>query len=189
MVPPSAARSRMEPRNEPTVYEPLAFFTSIAFSCVAWGVVLAHYIWPAPRGRARTDALRPLLALHSFRFLGLAFLVPGVVSPDLPWRFAAPAAFGDVAAAMLALVTLRFLESGAGVPFAWVFNVWGSIDLVNRFYQANATGLAPGQLGAAYCIPTLNVPLLLITHVLMFRVLLQHRPQPAMRDMRLSHAR
>lgn len=169
--------------------EPLAFFTSIAFSCIAWGLVFAQYIWPALRSRARADALRPLLVLHTFRFLGLAFLVPGVVSSDLPRAFAASAAFGDIVAAMLALLTLGFLRTGTGVLFAWIFNVWGSVDLLNAFYRANATGLAPGQLGAAYFIPTLIVPLLLITHVLMFRVLLQPQSQPAMGDTRLSHAR
>ena len=171
------------------MFEPLAFFTSIAFSCIAWGLVFAQYIWPELRVRARADALRPLLVLHTFRFLGLAFLVPGVVSSDLPWAFAASAAFGDIVAAMLALLTLRFLRSGTGVLFAWVFNVWGSVDLVNAFYQANATGLSPGQLGSAYFIPTLIVPLLLITHVLMFRVLLRHQSQPALRETQLSHAR
>ena len=169
--------------------EPLAFFTSIAFSATAWGIVSALYIWPELRARPRADALRPLLVLHSFRFLGLAFFVPGVVSPDLPWAFAASAAFGDIVAAMLALLSLLFLRSGTGVAFAWIFNFWGSLDLVNAFYQANATGLSPGQLGAAYFIPTLIVPLLLITHGLMFRILLQPRSQPAMRETRLSHAR
>lgn len=169
--------------------EPLAFFTSIAFSCIAWATVFAQYVWPELRVRPRPDALRPLLVLHTFRFLGLAFFVPGVVSPDLPWGFAASAATGDLVAAVLALLTLRFLRSGTGVLFAWIFNVWGSVDLLNAFYQANATGLAPGQLGAAYFIPTLIVPLLLITHVLMFRVLLRPQSQPAMREARLSQAR
>lgn len=169
--------------------EQLAFFGSIAFSGIAWGTVFGQYIWPELRLRPRGDALRPLLTLHSFRFLGLAFFVPGVVSPDLPWAFAASAALGDIVATMLALLSLLFLRNGTGVLLAWIFNVWGSIDLVNAFYQANATGLSPGQLGAAYFIPTLIVPLLLITHGLMFRVLLQHQTQPAMRDTRLSHAR
>ena len=169
--------------------EQLAFFLSIAFSGIAWGIVFAQFLWPALRRRPRADALRPLLALHSFRFLGLAFFVPGVVSPDLPWAFAASAAFGDIVAAMLALLSLLFLRSGTGVRLAWIFNVWGSVDLVNAFYQANATGLSPGQLGATYFIPTLIVPLLLITHGLMFRVLLQHHSQPALRDTQLSHAR
>jgi hypothetical protein len=171
------------------MWEQFALFGSIAFSCIAWGTVFAQYVWPELRQRPRGDALRPLLVLHSFRFLGLAFLVTGVVSPDLPWAFAAPAAFGDVVAAILALLSLLFLRSGAGVALAWIFNVWGSVDLVNAFYQANATGLSPGQLGAAYFIPTLIVPLLLLTHGLMFRVLLQHQSQPARRDTQLAHAR
>jgi hypothetical protein len=169
--------------------EQLAFFLSIAFSGTAWGIVFAQYVWPELRQRPRADALRPLLVLHSFRFLGLAFFVPGVVSSDLPWAFAASAAFGDIVAAMLALLSLLFLRSGTGVVFAWIFNLWGSVDLVNALYQANATGLSPGQLGATYFIPTLIVPLLLITHGLMFRVLLQHHSQPALRETQLSRAR
>jgi hypothetical protein len=154
----------------------LAFFGSIAFSVIAWAIVAARYIWPALRVRPRSEALRPLLILHSFRFLGMAFLVPGVVSPDLPRAFATAAAFGDIVAAALALLSL---QSAPGLLVAWIFNVWGSVDLVNAFYQANATGLSPGQLGATYFIPTLIVPLLLITHGLMFRVLLLHQQEPA----------
>jgi hypothetical protein len=169
--------------------EQLAFFVSIAFSCIAWGIVFARYLWPELRRRPLADALRPLLVLHSFRFLGLAFFVPGVVSSDLPWAFAASAAVGDIVAALLALLALLFLRSGSGVLLAWIFNLWGAVDLVNAFYQANATGLSPGQLGATYFIPTLIVPLLLITHGLMFRVLLQRQSQPAWRDTQLSHAR
>ena len=167
----------------------LAFFGSIAFSMIAWGIISAGYVWPQLRLRPRSEALRPLLILHSFRFVGLAFLVPGVVSPDLPRAFATAASFGDIVAAALALLALLSLGSSPGSLIAWTFNVWGSVDLVNAFYQANATGLSPGQLGATYFIPTLIVPLLLITHWLMFRVLLQHQSQPVMREARLSHAR
>jgi hypothetical protein len=158
----------------------LAFFGSIAFSVIAWGIVSARFIWPQLRHRQRSEALRPLLILHSFRFVGLAFLVPGVVSPDLPHAFANSAAFGDIVAAALALLSLLLLRSALGPLIAWTFNVWGSVDLVNAFYQANATGLTPGQLGATYFVPTLIVPLLLITHSLAFRVLLQHQQEPAM---------
>src|ERR671930_1873828 len=161
------------------------FFVSIAFSFIAWGIVTARDIWPQLRLRQRSDALRPLLILHSFRFIGLAFLVPGVVSPDLPHAFATSAAFGDIVAAALALLALLSLRSAPGLLIAWMFNVWGSVDLLNGFYEANATGLSPGQLGATYFIPTLIVPLLLITHGLIFRVLLQHQSRPAMRDTRL----
>jgi hypothetical protein len=153
----------------------LSFFVSIAFSFIAWSVVTARYIWPELRLRPRAAALRPLLILHSFRFIGLAFLVPGVVLPDLPSAFARSAAYGDIIAAALALLALASLPSGTGFVVAWVFNLWGSADLLNAFYQANSAGLRPGQLGATYFIPTVLVPLLLITHGLVFRILL--RPQ------------
>jgi hypothetical protein len=85
---------------------------------------------------------------------------------------------------MLALVTLLLLPSSAGLALAWIFNLWGSIDIVNAFYQANRAGLLAGQLGAAFFLPTLIVPLLLITHGVAFRILLQHQPQPAMQESR-----
>ena len=151
----------------------LLFGTSVAFGFVAWAVVTVVYIWPKLQIRSCIDALRPLLVLHAFRFIGLSFLVPGVVSPNLPLAFARDAAYGDIVAAILALAALATLRSGVGIALVWAFNLWGSFDLLNAFYQANAAGLLPGQLGAAYFIPTAIVPLLLITHGLMFRVLLQ----------------
>ena len=158
----------------------LCFFVSIAFGLIAWGIVARQYIWPKLRLLPRAEALRPILILHNFRFIGLAFMVPGVVSPDLPSAFAHSAAYGDIVAATLALLSLVLLPRGAGVVIAWVFNLWGSADLLNAFYQANNAGLSPGQLGAAYFIPTLGVPLLLITHALAFRILLQHQNESVM---------
>ena len=155
------------------------FFVSIAFSLIAWGIVTSRYIWPELRLRQRADALRPLLILHSFRFVGLAFLVPGVVSPDLPSAFAHSAAYGDIVATMLALLALISLPKAAGVGIAWLFNVWGTADLFNAFYQANHAGLMAGQLGATYFIPTFVVPLLLITHGLAFRILLRRENESA----------
>jgi hypothetical protein len=151
------------------------FGTSIALSFIAWGIIAARYLWPALRVQPRVRALRPLLLLHSFRFIGLAFLVPGVVSPDLPAAFARPAAYGDLVAVVLALLALAALQSRLGIVLVWVFNLWGSADLLYAFYQGNRTGIgpAPGQLGAAYFIPTVVVPLLLITHGLVFRLLLE----------------
>jgi hypothetical protein len=162
----------------------LCFFVSIAFSFSTWGIVTRRYVWPKLRLLRPVEALRPLLILHSFRFIGLAFLVPGVVSPELPSAFAYSAAYGDLAAATLASLSLVLLPRGAGIVVAWIFNCWGLADLLNAFYQANDAGLVAGQLGATYFIPTLVVPLLLITQGLIFRILLQHQNQPAMRESR-----
>src|SRR5215472_7971114 len=152
-------------------------------------MVAARYIWPDLRIRQRTEALRPLLILHSFRFLGLAFLVPGVVSPDLPHAFAHSAAYGDIIAAILALLALIRLPSASGVVIAWIFNIWGTADLFNAFYQANHAGLMAGQLGATYFIPTFIVPLLLITHGLGFRILLRRENESVMREGRQASIR
>jgi hypothetical protein len=162
----------------------LCFFLSIAFSLIAWGTVAKKYIWPKLKLLERADALRPILVLHSFRFIGLAFLVPGVVSPDLPSAFAHSDAAGDIIAAALALISLASLSRRAGVVIVWIFNLWGTADLLNAFYQGNAVGLQPGQLGATYFIPTLVVPLLLITHGMAFRILLQHRSKPLTQESR-----
>src|SRR3984885_5979455 len=159
----------------------LFFFASVAFSFIAWGIVAKRYIWPKLRLLQPAEALRPILILHTFRFEGLAFLVPGVVSPDLPPAFAHSAAYGDFIAAILALLSILSLPRMAGVGVGWVFNLWGSVDILNAFYQANHAGLLAGQLGAAYFLPTLVVPLLLITPGVAFRILVQRQPETAMR--------
>jgi len=150
----------------------LAFFISVAFGLVAWSVVGATYSWPYLRERSRVAALRPVLILHAFRFIGLSFLVPGVVDAELPLTFARSAALGDLAAAVLALAGCSFGQEKSAAEAAGVFNIWGTFDLVNAFVQAGASGLNPGQFGAAYFLPTAIVPLLLVTHVLVFRILL-----------------
>ena len=122
------------------------FGISVAFEFIVWGIVAAQYFWPLLRAQARVDALRALLILHSFRFIGLAFLVPGVVAAELPSAFAVPAAYGDLIAAVLALLALAALRSSFGIALAWVFNLWGSADLLYAFYQGNASGLLPGQI-------------------------------------------
>jgi hypothetical protein len=151
----------------------LAFRISLAFGLIAWTTYAAVYLWPQLRDRSRADALRPLLMVHAFRFVGMAFLVPGVVAPDLSVTFARAAAWGDLAACVLALLALATLRSGLGMAIAWVFNIWGMFDLFDAFYQANAAGFTAGQLGATYFIPTFIVPMLLVTHVLVFRILLR----------------
>src|SRR5262245_51731651 len=150
---------------------------AIAFSFIAWGLVTAIYIWPQLQQRPRADALRPLLLLHCFRFIGLSFLVPGVVSPDLSPQFAQPAAYGDLAAAILATLAIAVgLKTWLGLALAWLFNLWGVADLLYAFYLGNRVNLQPGQLGGTYFIVVVLVPLLLITHGLVFRLLLRREP-------------
>jgi hypothetical protein len=154
---------------------PALFGISVAMSSVAWGAVAWHYIWPALKERPNTEALKPFLLLHGFRFMGLAFVVPGVVSAQLPAAFARPAAYGDLTAAILALLALATLGARTGTVLTWAFNIFGAADLLFAFYRGNRISLpnTPGLLGAAFFIVTALVPLLLITHGLAFRILLR----------------
>jgi hypothetical protein len=148
---------------------------------VAWSVVFAWYIHPVLREWPFQAAMRPLLLLHTFRYIGLMFLIPGVTAEALDARFAWPAAYGDLVAALLAFVALGALHMHrtGGIVAVWVFNIWGLADLLN----AVARGILftpDGALGAAFWIPALIVPLLLVSHVYIFARLLgeMRRPRP-----------
>ena len=146
---------------------------------VPWLLCFGAYVWPKLRSMDRVEAQRAIATLHSFRFFGLVFIIPGVVGPNLPTSFATFAAYGDFATgllAMLALLTLRIR------PLFWLFvvafNLVGSADIIVDYYHGNQVGLAAlaGELGATYAIPIIYVPLLLITHFVAFYLLM--RPQP-----------
>jgi hypothetical protein len=102
-------------------------------------------------------------------------MMPGVVSPELPAAFAQPVAYGDLITAILALLALATLGTRRGTMMTWVFNTFGTVDLLFAFYLGARISLpdTPGLLGAGYMILTAYVPLLLITHGLAFRVLLR----------------
>lgn len=121
------------------------------------------------------EALFWLVAPHAFRHIGLVFLVPGIVDPQLPVQFAVPAAYGDLAAGLLAITALIALRSGWSIvlPIVWLFNVVGTVDLLNALSHAEAIP----YLNAGWFIPTFFVPLLLVTHFLIFARLLR-RPAP-----------
>src|SRR5580693_2621410 len=110
------------------------FGISVAFGLAVWGAVAWQYIWPTLRERPSPENLKPILLLHGFRFLGLAFLVPGVVSPELPAAFAQPVGYGDFITAILALLALATLGTRAGTVAAWIFNTFGMADLLLAFY-------------------------------------------------------
>lgn len=149
---------------------------SVVFCFVAFGRVAQLYIWPRLRVLAREDALNLLVIPHMFRFAGLSFLAPGVVSPEISPAFANPAAYGDLAAAMLAVIATFALTARASWALAavWLLNIEGAIDLLFAYYQGViGVGLPSGALGSAFYIPTVIVPPLLVTHLMMFRLLLR----------------
>ncbi len=162
--------------------EPI-FQTHLVLGYVAWLLCFGAYILPWLKSMDRVEAHRAIATLHSFRFFGLVFILPGVVGPNLPASFATFAAYGDLAAGLLAMLALLTIKIR---PVFWLFvvafNLVGMTDLILDYYHAIQAGLPAqaGALGAAYAIPIIYVPLLMITHVYAFYLLL--RSQKGVRD-------
>ncbi|MGK6320111.1 hypothetical protein [Sphingomonas sp. DT-204] len=149
---------------------------------VPWLLLLGTYVLPRLMSMDPVEAQRAIATLHSFRFFGLAFILPGVVGRELPTGFAVPAAYGDFVTgvlAMLALLTVRVR------PLFWLlvvaFNTVGTADLLINYYHGAQVRLPElaGELAATYWIPILYVPALMITHVLAFYLLVRSRPKMA----------
>jgi hypothetical protein len=156
----------------------IIFNLQLVLGYVAWLLCFSAYLMPKLKSMDMAAAQRAIAMLHSFRFFGLVFIVPGVVG-NLPWSFAAFAAYGDFATGMLAMLALLTVRIRALFwAFVVAFNIAGVTDLLVDYYHAVQIGLPaqPGQLGAAYAIPILYVPLLMITHVVAFSLLLRRQP-------------
>jgi len=153
-----------------------AFGLSILMSLVSSTVIAVVLAWPWLRAGDGRHALIWLVMPHMFlRFIGISFLVPGVVSESLPKTWAAPAGYGDFLAGILAIIaTVAMAETAAwAMPAVWVFNIWGTTDLLFAFYKGARVRLEPGSLGAAFYIVTAIVPPLLVSHALIFALLLR----------------
>jgi hypothetical protein len=157
----------------------LQFFVAcVALSFCAWAFTCRTYFWPWPSKLPLAESVGPILVLHTFRFVGAAFMIPGVASPTLPSGLAAPAAYGDLVAFLLAWLTLLLKGRRLFVPALWVFNTWGALDLLFAFFQGLfGIGIQPSSLAATFFIPTVYVPLLLCTHVIVF-ILLFRKSKP-----------
>ncbi|HET8922176.1 MAG TPA: hypothetical protein VFN26_04180 [Candidatus Acidoferrum sp.] len=158
----------------------IIFNIHLILGYVAWLLCFVVYILPWLKSMDLFAAQRVIATLHSFRFFGLVFILPGVIGPNLPIvGFGTFAAYWDFATGVLAILALLSVRIR---PLFWLFvaafNLVGIVDLILDYYHATQVGLPAmaGQFGAVYWIPILFVPLLMITHVTAFYFLL--RPQP-----------
>ncbi|MGE5159328.1 MAG: hypothetical protein ACM3OF_14420 [Gemmatimonas sp.] len=151
------------------------FQIHLVLGYVPWLLWVSAYVFPRLKSTDPVEAQRAIATLHSFRFFGLVFIVPGVVGPNLPAGFTTFAAYGDFATGVLAMLALLAVRVR---PLFWslvvAFNVVGTIDIIIDYYHGNQLGLATvaGELGATYAIPIIYVPLLMITHAIAFYLLL-----------------
>jgi Na+/H+ antiporter NhaA len=158
------------------------FQIHLVLGYLPWLLFLGAYVLPKLKSMDPVEAQRAIATLHSFRFFGLVFIIPGVVGPNLPAGFAVFAAYGDFATGVLAMLALL---SARIPPLFWLFvvafNLVGAVDIIVDYYHGNQVGLPAlaGELGATYAIPIIYVPALMITHVVAFYLLLRRQPETA----------
>ena len=147
---------------------------NLFLSTVTFLLVAQWYVIPVLNRMSIQDALQPLLLLHSFRHIGLMFLAIGAVKYELPTAFAIPAALGDLAASLLAFMALISIRLGWSwaISIVWVFNIEGTIDLFNAVFRGIVNNAWNG-MGATFWIPSVIVPALLVTHYIVFIILLR----------------
>jgi hypothetical protein len=153
---------------------------NLLFSTFVFWIAARLYLLPRLAECEPRTVLLPILLLHALRHLGLMFLAPGAVFPGVPPQFAYPAAFGDLLAAVLAVVAIPAVatRSRYAKPLVWIFNIVGTLDLIDAIALATIYNAAP-FMGPAYWIPAFWVPALLVTHYIVFILLLRRWPEPA----------
>lgn len=155
------------------------FGLQVMLSLIAFALIAKHFLWPRLQVLSLREALTRLVFLHTFRHLGLLFLVTVVVDPALPRGFAIPVAYGDLLAVVFAYLVLVALWKrwSLAIGLVWLFNIVGTADFLNAFYQGTRLNITQYQLGAAWLIPTFGVPFLLVIHYLIFVILLKRRKE------------
>jgi len=147
------------------------FVMQFGLSLLVFGLLAKWVLAPWLANKSQHKALFWLTIPHAFRHMGMVFLVPGVVAQPLPDYFAIPAGYGDLVTSVLALLVLILLQIGLKgvIGLVWLFNVVGTVDLLNALRHVDVVQ----DFGAVWYIPTLFVPLLLVTHFMIFRRLLK----------------
>jgi hypothetical protein len=161
------------------VISELVFPAQVALAFITMGLLARWYIAPRLARLPRDVALQPLLAVHTFRYIGLVFLAPAA-APSLAQSFAMPAGLGTAIAGVLALGSIALLRAHSrfAIPLIWIFSIEGLADFANAFAQARSATVV-NQLGAAYYVPIVIVPAAVIAHLLIIGLLLRARPTRA----------
>lgn len=144
---------------------------------------------PAFRALTLGADLRPLILLHTFRTVGLGFLLLAAYD-ILPLVFAIPAGVGDaiVAVGALGLALALYSPAGAAHRAVAAWNIFGVTDFVVAVATAvlartggplHFHGVVPSDMIGTFplvLIPAFFVPLYLVTHAVVFLQLRQRWP-------------
>lgn len=153
------------------------FWLQLIASLVVFGIVAVWYVWPALARLPRNSALIPLLFVHVPRYVGMTLLVAGMVDPTLPREFCSSAAYGDLLEAALALASIFALRGDwrIAIPLVWVTNTWGFVDLLNGVRGVLQLNVPRFQLDTLWYVYTFYAPLVVISHLMIFWILLKSK--------------
>ena len=153
------------------------FWMQLITSVVVFGIVAVWYVWPSLTKLSRNSALILLLFVHVPRYVGMTLLVTGMVDPKLPREFLSSAAYGDLLEAALAFASIFALRSNwrIAVPLVWVANTWGFVDLLNGVRSVLQLNVPSFNLGTIWYIYTFYAPLVLVSHLMIFGILIKSR--------------
>lgn len=153
------------------------FWLQILSSAFVCTILAAWYVWPSLTQRSRHSALIPLLWVNVPRYVGMTLLVTGMVDPKLPREFLSSAAYGDLLEAALALASIFALRNTwrLAIPLVWVANTWGFLDLLRGMRGVLELNVPSFNLATFWYIYTFYAPLVLVSHVMIFAILLKSR--------------
>jgi hypothetical protein len=153
------------------------FWFQLVTSVFVVSLVTAWYVWPALTKLSRNSVLIALLFVHVFRYVGMTELVTGMIDPKLPGEFVSSAAYGDLLEAALALVSIFALRSNwrFAIPLVWVANTWGFVDLLNGVRGVLQFNVPSFNLSTLWYIYTFYAPLVVVSHVMIFWVLIKFK--------------
>lgn len=159
------------------LYRAQPYSPPIALAIGALTPLLIFLAWfAASTGfRAFVLALNPrtLTLVHSWRVIGLTMIVLASYRM-LPWLFAAPAGFGDIAIGITAAYTALNYANPAHRGQFTRWQLLGMLDLVTALSMGPLSGILTPHSPAASLmtvlpmsiIPTFGVPLYLILHII-----------------------
>ena len=152
------------------------FVVQFVLSIFAWVIIARWFVISWIKTRSDLEVLPILIIPQLFRHIGATLLVPGVAASSLPPLFAVSTAYGDIATALLAMLSVSalVLRWKRALTIVWIFNIFGSLDMVHSLIQGARLKVAP-HLGAAWVVPTFVVPMMLTIHFLVFYTLVREQ--------------
>ena len=144
-------------------------------SLIVFWLAAIWWVAPALNKLPLQSALVPLFFVHTLRYLPSTAFAPGQVGADVPAEAMAAIAYGDLLSAILAIVAIVFLHyrlQGA-LAVAWGVNIVAGLDWLNALFLAASNQLVTHALGGNWYIIHCYVPVLLITHIMIFARLIK----------------